>query len=48
MAGPSALLAGDEALPIERGMFASPYFWLGGAASILVWTGIALAVLRWV
>ena len=46
MAASSAPVA-DEAMPIERGMLASPFFWLGGAASILVWTGIALAVLRW-
>ncbi|WP_427912011.1 hypothetical protein ACPWT1_15300 [Ramlibacter sp. MMS24-I3-19] len=31
----------------ERSLLASPFFWLGGLSSILVWTGVALAVLRW-
>lgn len=31
----------------DHSLLASPFFWLGGAAAILVWTGIALAVLRW-
>jgi hypothetical protein len=30
----------------HRGMLASPAFWIGGAASVLCWTGIALALLR--
>lgn len=39
-------LAAEE-LEFERSLLASPFFWLGGLSSILVWTGVALAVLRW-
>jgi hypothetical protein len=31
-----------------RGMLASPAFWIGGVASVLCWTGLALALLRFV
>jgi hypothetical protein len=41
---PDTLFGTDEFM--ERSMLASPFFWLGGVASVLVWTGIALAVLR--
>ena len=39
------LLADDQ--EVERSLLASPFFWLGGLSSILAWTGLALAVLRW-
>ena len=29
-----------------RSMLASPAFWVGGAASVLCWTGIVMALLR--
>ena len=43
---PNGILGADEGLLAESSMLASPFFWLGGVASVLVWTGIALAVLR--
>ena len=45
LVAPDGQFGVDDAL--ETSLLASPFFWLGGAASILVWTGIALAVLRW-
>jgi hypothetical protein len=30
----------------ERSLLASRAFWLGGIASVLVWTGMALAITR--
>ena len=45
---PALLLTPTHLVPEgeQRGLLASPAFWVGGVLSVLVWTGLALAILR--
>lgn len=47
---PALGLASHDLVPDseQRGMLASPAFWVGGMVSVAVWTALALAILRWI